>query len=778
MPGREQIIGKPIKRADALEKVTGTALFVDDLRFPRMLYLKVLRAGIPYGIIKSVDTSEAEKIDGVYKVISRNTGDIDKNLLFGTCIFDQPPLAYEKVRHAGEIVAAVIAESEKKAKEAVAKINVAFEELPFVLDPIESISPSAPLIHKKNGVNRYLPTFVPVPNTNIFFKYHLKKGNHDAPFDGADVTVEDEFEYPLVSHAALEPHGTIARWDTTGELHLWSSSQAPFVVREVLADMFELPMSKIHIHVPYIGGGFGGKSDYTVEPLVALAARFVPGYHVKFVLTREEVFIGTVLGRGMKGKMKIGAKKDGMFTGLEAELYFSDGAYGDTSCNVVLAAGHNCAGPYRFDNCNLKSFGIYTNNPPVGACRGYGHPEGQFMIERLIEQLAIKLGIDSTTLRKLNFLKPGDTNSLNQKVSEKNGNVTECFEKVVETLETNLLPEEDDNFLYGRGVAAIVKSPVQAANASSCVFLKFNEDLTVNISIGGVEMGQGCLTVLAQIAAEALQIPVESVRINYEINTQLTPYEWQTVASMTTMRVGNAIIRACEKATRQFKTNASIVFDCDIEELVYDGKAVSKGDESIPLEKLVKGYQYEDGHTVGDPVLTTGSCTVRGVTLPDLETGQYRPYEWTFGTQGCDIQINKRTGGIKVLHFVTALDVGKVINPETARGQVYGGVMQGIGMALKEKILFNEKGIMVTTSLKKYRIPTMADMPDKYTCILVENPQPDGPFGARPMAEHPIIGPPPAILNAIQNATGISLTRLPVTPERMLEALKQRGGKQ
>ncbi|UCG01368.1 MAG: xanthine dehydrogenase family protein molybdopterin-binding subunit [Candidatus Heimdallarchaeota archaeon] len=768
------IIGKSISRTDAKAKVTGSALYIDDLRFPRTLYLKVLRAGVPHAQIKSIDTSEAESLEGVYKIISRNTEGIYKNVLYGTCIFDQPIMAFEKVRHPGEVVAAVIAESEKNALDAIKKIKVELEELPFVLDPIEASSPEAPLIHKQNGEYKHVPTFVPIPKTNIFYKYQLKKGNHENVFLEADITVENEFEYPLLNHATIEPHGAVAYWTQTGDLHIWSSSQAPFVVREVLSDIFELPMNKIHINVPFLGGGFGGKSDYTIEPLLAACARYVPGHHVKFVLTRKEVFIGTVLGRGLKGTMKIGAKKDGTFMGLEAQLYFSDGAYGDTSCNVVLAAGHNCAGPYNFPNCNLKSYGVYTNTPPVGAMRGYGHPEGQFCLERLIEQVANLLGIDSKKLRMKNFLKPGDTNSLNQTITEHNGDIRECFEKMNEALSFDQLPEEDNNFIYGRGVAALIKSPVQTTNASSNVFLKFNEDLTVNISIGGVEMGQGCLTVLAQIAAEKLRIPVENIRINHEINTQITPYEWQTVASMTTMRVGNAILNACDKAITQFKNNAALVFNCNSQDLVYDGRTVSYLGKSIPLKELVLGYQYEDGHTVGDPILSVGSSVVRDVTFPDLETGQYQPYEWTFGAQGCDISIEKATGKIKVLHFVTALDIGRVINPETSRGQITGGVMMGIGAALKERILFDEKGIMRTKSLRKYQIPTLSDMPKKSTCILIENPQPNGPFGARPMAEHSIIGVPPAILNAFQHATGISLTKLPASPERVLEALKQR----
>ena len=772
----EKIVGARIPRADAREKVTGSALYVDDLRFPRMLIMKVLRAGVPHAMIKSINIKSAGSMPGVHKVFTGKSIKLDENQVYGTCIFDQTPLAINKVRHAGEVIAVVVAETEKQAIAAINVIEVELEELPFVLEAIDAIKDDAPIIHSKNGEYKHLPTFVPVPESNIFYKYQMLKGKSEKVFQDADVTVEDEFEYPLMTHAAIEPHGTIARWDQTGDLHVWSSNQAPFVVREVLSDYFKMVMNKIHVHIPYLGGGFGGKSDYLLEPLVALTARQLPGYHIKFVLTRKEVFIGTFLGRGMKGRMKLGAKKDGTLVGIEAEQYFSDGAYADTSCNVVLAAGHNCVGPYYFPNCNLKSFGIYTNTTPVGAFRGYGHPEGQFMIERLLDKLAQKLEVDPDKLREKNFLKQGDTNSLGQLISKNNGNIHECFSQTVAKLNETPLPSEDESYFYGRAAVGLIKSPVQAANASSTVFLKFNEDLTVNISIGGVEMGQGALTVLAQIAAETLKIPVENVRINHEINTQLTPYEWQTVASMTTMRVGNAIVKACERTIDTFKQNAAIVWKCNKSDITYDRQSLKYKNQSLSLKQLVLGYQYPDGRTVGDPILTTGSSVVRDVTFPDLETGQYQPYEWTFGAQGADIRIDKNSGEIKVLHFVTSLDAGKVINPELAEGQITGGVMQGLGAAMKEKIVYDESGNMKTNNLRRYSIPRLSDMPDKYSCLFVETPQPDGPYGARPIAEHPAIGPPSVILNAIERATGISFTSIPVTKERMLEALTK-GGK-
>ncbi|KPK43451.1 MAG: hypothetical protein AMK74_06870 [Nitrospira bacterium SM23_35] len=314
-------VGKAVTRVDALQKVTGTATYIDDVKVPRLLYAKVLRAGIPHAKIFSIETSEAEAMPGVIKVV---TGKNCK-ILFGTCLWDQPPLAVDKVRHAGEAVAVAVAKTRLQAEAALKKIKVKYDPLPFVLDAIEAASKGAPIIHDRNGEYKSVEYVVhPIKGTNIFHHYKLRNGDTDKGFTEADVVVEENFNFPISSHCAIEPHGAVCRFQSDGSIEIWAANQAPFVLRDVLADMFRVPTAKVRVHIPYLGGGFGGKSDICIEPLIAYVASFVPGYAVKLILTRREVFTSSLVGRGMKGRMKIGARRDGTFTALEAEMYVLD----------------------------------------------------------------------------------------------------------------------------------------------------------------------------------------------------------------------------------------------------------------------------------------------------------------------------------------------------------------------------------------------------------------------------------------------------------------------
>ena len=365
-------IGKSFERVDGYAKVTGGAKFVADLKLPRMLHAQVLRPPRAHARILSINTSAALESEGVHGVVTGKGCAIR----FGACGFlDQSPLAVDRVRHIGEPVAVVIADTQRNARAAVGKIEVAYDPLPVLLDPVESAGNREVLIHEDLGSYSHLPSYFPEPGTNVFHHYRLRKGDIEKGFSAADVTVEADFEIPLNAHSALEPHGAICRWEGKNRVEIWASTQAPFVLREVIAGMFDLPMANVRVYVPYLGGGFGGKSDVTIEPLVAYAARTAPGYAVRFICSRREVMTGTVLGRGVKARGKLGARKDGTFTAFQASLYFSDGAYGDTATNIVTVAGHNSVGPYAIDNCHVDAYGVYTNSPPVGAYRGYGHPE-------------------------------------------------------------------------------------------------------------------------------------------------------------------------------------------------------------------------------------------------------------------------------------------------------------------------------------------------------------------------------------------------------------------
>lgn len=767
-------VGKEIDRVDAVDKATGMAVFTADIALPRMLHMKVLRSGRPHALITSIDTSAAESMDGVKKVVTGSSCDI----LFGTCLWDQPPLANGKVRHAGEPVAAVIAETPWQAAEALKQIKVTYEDLPYVLDPIEAAKQDAPLIHEKNGEYRHISYVVhPIKGSNIFHHYKLRKGDIKKGFVDVDVIVEDDFEFPLSSHTALEPHAAICRFHHDGSIEMWASNQAPFVLRDVLSDMFKVPASKVRVHIPYLGGGFGGKSDVSIEPLVAYAASFVPGYAVKLVLTRQEVITGSLLGRGMKGHMRLGAKSDGTLVALEASMYFADGAYGDTSWAIDTVAGHNCTGPFEIPNCHVDVYGVYTNSPSVGAYRGYGHPEGHLMVNRLMDRLARKLNIPLPEIMKKNFLKEGKVNALGQRITKHHGDIFKCLDAVYGSIFTENVPREDDEYFYGRGLAAMMKSPKMSTNAASTCYLQMNVDGSIFINLSGIEMGQGVHTVFSQIAAEAMNIPVCKIKVYKDVDTQFSPWEWQTVASMQTYRGGRAIQDACHKAIELLKHNASLVFHSDISHVDYDGQyCIHKlTGERIPIGSLARGYSYENGLTVGIPVQTTGYYRVADLTEPDPETGMGNAAgSWTFGCQAALIRIAKATGKVDILHFASAFDIGKAINPKTARGQVVGGVVQGLGATLMEKISFKEDGNIKNVNFPAYAVPRIKDIPHKQTVFLFETPNNEGPWSAKPMAEHPIVAVAPCILNAIYDAIGVEFTRLPVLPSDILGSIDRK----
>jgi CO/xanthine dehydrogenase Mo-binding subunit len=768
------VVGKSVERNDAFEKVTGRASYVADIKLPGMLHAKVLRSEHAHAKIVSIDVSLAEKMPGVGSVVTGR----DCTTYFGACYKDQHPIAVEKVRHAGEAVAIVIADSERLAEKAAAAIKVTYDPLPFVIDPMLAIKEGAPLVHEDNGRLFHLGGFFPVPGTNIFHHYKLRSGSSASAFGECEHVVEGEFTYPLLSHAPMEPHGCIVCWDSPNSIRVWSSTQGPFVIRELLGEMFHIPLCNIKVFVSYLGGAFGGKSDSTVEPLCAYAARTVPGRPVRLILSRKEVFTSTYLGRGMKGTIKLGAKKDGTLHALEASLYFADGAYADGACNVVQAAGYVATGPYEIKNCSVDAYGIYTNSPPVGAFRGYGHPEAHLMIERMMDILARKFHVKPGEFRNKNFLGEGKENALGQKITRGNGDLPKCLELTEAALFNTPKPENDDEHLYGRGIAAFMKTPMMPTNACSGATLFFGQDGSANINMSGVEMGQGAQTVLQQMAAETLKIPMEKVRISKTIDTDLSPHEWQTVASITTFRVGNAIIKACNDAIGKILKNASMVLHRPVDDLVYEGTYIaSKCDQNVRLDvkPLLLSYVEKDGHAVGEPVIGTGTHICWGVTSADGATGRGNVCaQWTFGCQGVEIRIHRKTGKVTVTHLVIAIDLGRLINPELARGQMVGGMMMGLGAALQEEILFDDRGKIKNATLNNYSIPTLADMPEKLTVLFVETPQEDGPFGARCIAEHPVISVPPAILNALHDATGREFFEIPVKPQALLAALEGR----
>ena len=764
-------IGKDIPRPDAVAKVTGRVLFLDDIKLPGLLRAAILRPDYAHAKIISIDTSRAEKCEGVIKVV---TGKGCK-LVYGDNIRDLTPIAVDKVNYIGQPVAAVIAETLPQARRAVKKIKVEYEPLPVYIDARAALAGDAVLIHENSGEFWHLPGIAPIAGTNIANRYILKKGDIEKGFEEADVVVEGEFNYPFGSCSAIEPHGAIVWFHDDNTIEAWSSSICPFIIREELARVYGLPVCDVRVHIPELGGCFGYKSDITVEQTIAYIAGQVPGRPVKWVATRKEDFLSTLIGHGMRTQIKIGARRDGKLTTLKTRILHSTGTSADTGVHVLIAATHNSTGSYEFPNCYLEGNSIYTNTPPVGAFRGYGHQESQLAVERMMDILARKLDMDPFELREKNYLGPGKVTSLGETLHKTNGDMKECAD-IVRGIVFSKPKEisEDEKYYYGRGFAALMKTPKGATFSSKSCYLKFNIDGSVSINMGGAEVGQGLRNVVRQVAAEALQIAPERIRVYTEIDTQFSPWEWQTIGSMFTTQGGRAIVRAADKAIRMLKETASQVLRVGIDLLDYDGDYVFlKSDPAarVPVPELGRGYTFDDGRTIGEVVHTTADARLPRQSNPD-ENGQgTMGITYTFGAQACELRIEKETGKIIIDHFVSAFDVGQVINPVQIRGQVVGGVMMGIGASLHEELKFTEEGKAVNPSFRKYRFPTIKDAPGKQTVEFVETPGEIGPFGARGIGEHPVVGVAPAILNAIYDAIGVDFYEIPVTKEKIKEAL-------
>jgi CO/xanthine dehydrogenase Mo-binding subunit len=775
--GNFKYIGSYVERPDAINKAIGKALFLDDISLPEMLHAEILTPPYAHALIKSIDTSEAEISKGVVKVV---TGE-DCNITYGDCVRDRYPMAKDKVRYIGDPVAAVIATSVHYAREAVKKIKVEYEKLPVYTDALESLKEDSVLIHDKNGEYWHLSSYQPVPKTNIAMRYILKKGDSDKAFQEADAVAEGEFIYPFGSSAAIEPHGAIAWFHEDGKIEVWSSSICPFIIQDDIARTYGRQASDVRVHIPEIGGCFGYKSDVTIEQTVAYIASFVPGKPVKWVATRAQDFTSTLIAHGARIRMKIGAKKDGKLVAIKSMVYHSVGAYADTGVNVTQAATHT-VGPYEFPNAYLEGLSVYTNTPPVGAYRGYGYQYPHLALERLLNIIARKLNIGELELREKNYLAEGKETALGEKIWKIHGDVKKCSDNVKKAIFEHEKPKEDKDYYYGRGFASIVKGPKGAPNSSKGCYMKLNGDGSVTVSMGGAEVGQGLRTVVRQVASEALKISPDKIGVYTEIDTQFSPWEWQTIGSMFTVQGGRAVVRAAEKIILQLKKNASYALKCDIDMLEYDGECVYlKADPSVRVlvKDLVRGYMTEDGITVGDVVQSTSSVRLPRYSLPDLQTGQGNMgVSYTFGSQGCEIRISKTTGEIFIDHFASSFDIGQVINPVQLRGQIVGGVMMGIGATLFERLKFDEDGKIINPHFSKYRFPTFKDAPKKQTVDFVETPDAVGPFGARGIGEHPVLGVAPSILNAIYDAIGIDFFSLPITPEMIKSALKKRRNKE
>ncbi len=770
--GKYSYVGKGIPRIDAFEKVTGTALYTADMKIKGMLHAKLLKSPRPHAKIVKIDTSEAEKLLGVRAILTGK----EAPYKLGIYISDKEPLAREKVRYVGEPVVAVAADTEEIAEQAVELIKVEYEDLPAVFDPREAIKKGAPRVHDNPADYRHPPFIFPEPNSNVANHFKLRKGDIERGFKEADVVVENEFNQSQVQNVQMETHSSIGQWLPDGQINIWTSAQSPFAVRHLMSVALDIPLHKINVVVPYLGGGFGGKAGIHWEPLVVLLSKKAGGRPVKLVMTREEQFNTTAVRQGLFARIKTGVKKNGKITAMEIEYIWDAGAYADYGVNIGRAGGYACTGPYEVPNIKADSMTVYTNHPYATAYRGFGHVEFHWATERQMDLVARAIGMDPVEFRLKNAALPGKITATGEKLREDAGRVDQCIKAVAKEIGWGKKPARPaGKKVRGIGLAALWKAPAMPSHTSSSALVRLNEDGSATLSISLTEMGQGTPTAFAQMVAEGLQIPIEKVKVATERETDLSPYSWQTVASRGLFMDGNAVINAVEDAKNQIKATAAELLKVPKGSLVVgDGRVFVKGkpDKGLPLSAIATAGVRPDGSGVRGPIMGYGYYTAEGLTNLDPETGQGRPaLMWTFGAQGAEIELDTETGDIRILKIVTALDVGKAINPQLVESQIIGGVVQGLGTAIMEEFVFDDNGKLLNNNLTDYKIFRAHDIPEKFVPIIIENPQRNAPYGARGIGEHPTISVAAAVANAIYNATGVDIFDLPMSREKVWRAV-------
>jgi CO/xanthine dehydrogenase Mo-binding subunit len=768
-------VGRSVPRIDGLDKITGAARYVDDLDFgPDLLHAEIVASTHAHARILAVDTYLAEQVPGVVKVVTGK----DFQRPFGLYMKDRHVFAQDRVRFVGEQVAAVIARNRRAALQAARLVAVTYEPLPAVLDVATALREDAVRLHPDLAEYPHVPWFTPQPGSNIAHWRKLRKGDVDAGFLAADVVLEDTYTVPRYAHAAIEPHAVVAQLSAAGRLTVWSASQSPYTQRDLFAEALDLPHQQIRVVTPSVGGGFGGKAGVTMEILGAALATTVRGHPVKVHWSREQEFTNTYQRQGLTARLKVGARRDGTITALQHVLHWDAGAYVEYGANVVNAAGLSATGPYRIDNVHLDSVCLYTNLPPGGPYRGFGYSEFTFGLESHLTRLADRLGIDPVEFRRRNAIAAGDELPYGARMNP--SGLTEAIERAAAAIDWGTTePPPAPHLRVGKGFAVFWKAPAMPPNAGSAAFLKFNEDGSINVTVSGMEIGQGYLTAMAQIAAEVLGVPPAKIRVETP-DTDRNAYEWQTVASHVTWSCGNAVLAAARQARDQILDTVHQVHGHDQADLYLEDEAVRCRTDPgfvLPLQDLVIGGLQDpaDGTFKGGPVVGAGRFMPEFTTTrSDPETGQGgRPnVHYTVGAAGLVLEVDVETGKVHVRRVALAVDAGKAINPRAVEGQITGGILQGLATVLYEDLRVEEDGRIGNPTFTDYKIPTALDVPDETIPIIVEVAQPDGPFGARGVGEHTMIPAAPLVANAIADAVGIRLTSMPITAERLFLALE------
>ena len=757
------IVGRPIPKLDALDKVTGRHRYPGDVILPGMLWGKILRSPYPHARIKTLDTSAAEMMPGVAAVLTWR--DLPRKRL-GFIIKDHDVLASDVVRYCGEPVAAVAAESEAAAEAACRAIEVQYEELPAVFEPVGAMAPGAPLVHEDlasyeiRGVSTAatMPFIRPEAGSNVCHHFTLRHGDVDSGFRAAARVFEDEFSFQMVHHAAMEPHGSLGQVTPSGEVVVWSGVQAVHRARQWLAEYFDLPQSKVRVISLKIGGGFGGKITLTLEPIVVGLARKA-GRPVKIVMTRVETFIATGGRRPGRMTLKTGVDSSGRIIARQARILWNSGTISESGPISSSLAALLAPGPYRIPNVRVDSYLVYTNTVAPRAFRGLGAPQVLWATESHMDVIARRLGLDPLEFRLRHVFEDGDVAPWGETLHSVT--LKECLQRAAAEIGwyERKAPGE------GRGLACIWKWTVPGTLSQALV--KVHEDGTVGVMTGIADLGTGSSTIMAQIAAEELGVDVEAVSVVVG-DTELTPYDYGSASSRSTVHAGNAVREAALLARRQIVELAAAALGVEPREIELRKGQVwlaDRPDAGVPLARFIRGY-----------VLGLGSFQGGGVGPVDAETGATprATHDWKWGATGVTAEVDGETGTVKVKRLVSVNDVGFAINPLNVESQIHGSVVMGLGATFLEEVVF-DGGRIANPNFMEYLLPTATDLPGEIVPVIVESRKGDGPYGAKGIGEPPIVGVSPAVGNAIEDAVGVRIRDLPITPERVARALHRLG---
>lgn len=752
---RMKYVNQPIRKKDAMALVTGKPVYTNDIAPKDCLVVKVLRSPHAHAEILEIKKDIAEKLPGIVCVLTYEDVPQKRFTMAGQTYPEPSPydrlILDKRVRFVGDAVAIVAGETEKAVDQAMKVIKVKYDVLEPVLDFHEA-KDNPILVHPEDNWQALCP--VGADNKRNLCASGLEEhGDVDKVIAESDVVVENTYHTKAVQQTMMETFRTYTQMDTYGRLNIISSTQVPFHVRRILSNALDIPKSKIRVIKPRIGGGFGAKQTVVAEVYPAIVT-LKTGRPAKIIYTREESLIASSPRHEMEIKVRIGANKDGHIRGIEVKTLSNTGAFGEHGPTTVGLSGHKSIPLYsKAEAFRFQYDVVYTNKMSAGAYRGYGATQGIFAVESAINELAVKLNMDPVALREMNLTREGDVMHAYYGETANSCTLDRCLERTAEMIgwkekyPCRVMP---DGKIRGVGIAMAMQGSGISSVDTGSVSIKINDDGFYALTIGASDMGTGCDTILSQMAADCLDCSVDDI-IVYGVDTDVSPYDSGSYASSTTYVTGMATVKACQTLVDKMKAYGAEKLGCSVDDVEFDGEKV---------------YSLKDGSSfsrkdIGNAIMCAGE---NALFATEAHSSPVSPPPFMAGA--VEVEVDPETGSVKLIDYAAVVDCGTVVNPNLARVQVEGGLVQGIGMALHENITYNEKGELAENSLMQYKIPTRMDM-GKLRVEFDSSYEPTGPFGAKSIGEIVINTPAPAIAQAIYNATGLRFTELPITPEKI-----------